>query len=222
MRKYLLPEKGKFYKVNMHSHSTLSDGRQTPEELKEAYLKKGYSAIAFTEHGELHDLNHLTDENFIAIKSYEIDFRQQAHPAFSAYEGEAMLNEHRLPFERLEMRLADLWPKQWFTAFVPEDRRKEAKKQCFSGRRHVGFLWQAFSMGFVEAMEGDAAWDGWFENVPETCMLCLPDDGLLFRVKGIIPTDLIRELGYCVIADEGMMRTFMYTGRKDKGPYYKR
>ena len=37
MKQYLLPESGSFYKVNMHSHSNLSDGRQTPEELKEAY-----------------------------------------------------------------------------------------------------------------------------------------------------------------------------------------
>ena len=94
MRKYLLPEGGQFYKVNMHSHSTLSDGKQTPEELKEAYLKLGYAAIAFTEHGQLHDLNHLTDERFVAIRSYEIDFLQKAHPAFSAYEGEVQTFDH--------------------------------------------------------------------------------------------------------------------------------
>ena len=35
MKQYLLPENGKFYKVNMHSHSTYSDGVQTPEQLKE-------------------------------------------------------------------------------------------------------------------------------------------------------------------------------------------
>lgn len=94
MRTYLLPEGGHFYKVNMHSHSTLSDGRQTPEELKEAYLEMGYSAIAFTEHGELHDLNYLTDERFVAIKSYEIDFIEKSHPTFTAYEGAVMTNDH--------------------------------------------------------------------------------------------------------------------------------
>ena len=50
MRIYLLPEHGNFYKVNMHSHSTLSDGHQTPEELKEIYKAHGYSAIAYTWH----------------------------------------------------------------------------------------------------------------------------------------------------------------------------
>ena len=84
MRIYLLPEHGNFYKVNMHSHSTLSDGKQTPEELKELYMAKGYSAIAFTEHGKIHDLTHLTDESFVAITSYEIDFLDKEHTPFPA------------------------------------------------------------------------------------------------------------------------------------------
>ena len=41
MRKYLLPEHGNFYKVNMHSHSTLSDGKQTPEELSLPHIHPG-------------------------------------------------------------------------------------------------------------------------------------------------------------------------------------
>ena len=70
MRKYLLPENGRFYKVNMHSHTTLSDGRTTPEEVKEAYKAAGYAAVAYTEHNKLCDLTHLNDEDFIAITSY--------------------------------------------------------------------------------------------------------------------------------------------------------
>ena len=37
MKKYLLPRTGKFYKANLHCHSTVSDGKLTPAELKEAY-----------------------------------------------------------------------------------------------------------------------------------------------------------------------------------------
>ena len=37
MKKYLLPEKGNFYKANLHTHSTISDGKLTPEAVKEAY-----------------------------------------------------------------------------------------------------------------------------------------------------------------------------------------
>ena len=84
MRIYLLPEQGNCYKVNMHSHSTLSDGKQTPEELKALYMEKGYSAIAYTEHSKIHDLTYLTDENFVAISSDEIDFLDKEHTPFPA------------------------------------------------------------------------------------------------------------------------------------------
>jgi len=43
MKKYLLPESGNFYKANLHCHSTFSDGKHTPEEIKKAYMDKGYS-----------------------------------------------------------------------------------------------------------------------------------------------------------------------------------
>ena len=46
----LIPESGKFYKVNMHSHTNISDGKQTPEEIKESYKNAGYSAVCFTDH----------------------------------------------------------------------------------------------------------------------------------------------------------------------------
>ena len=67
MRKYLLPESGNFYKVNMHSHTNYSDGVQSPEELKEIYKAQGYSAIAYTEHEALFDLTRLDDEEFLAL-----------------------------------------------------------------------------------------------------------------------------------------------------------
>lgn len=87
MRQYLLPESGRFFKVNMHSHSTLSDGNQTPEQLKEAYKAAGYSAIAFTEHEVMLDLSYLNDEDFIAITSFEYDVSDRANPPFVFYEG---------------------------------------------------------------------------------------------------------------------------------------
>lgn len=76
MKKYLLPEKGNFYKANLHCHSTFSDGKWTPEEIKEKYMRHGYSIIAFTDHRTLHSQNHLTDENFLALDGYEIDVNE--------------------------------------------------------------------------------------------------------------------------------------------------
>lgn len=73
MKKYLLPEKGNFYKANLHCHSTFSDGKWTPEEIKEKYMNRGYSVIAFTDHRTLHSQSHLTDESFLALDGWEID-----------------------------------------------------------------------------------------------------------------------------------------------------
>lgn len=72
MRKYLLPENGNFYKANLHCHSTVSDGRWTPEEIKERYLQQGYSVVAYTDHHWLTLHNELTDESFVALNGVEL------------------------------------------------------------------------------------------------------------------------------------------------------
>lgn len=72
MKTYLLPQGGKFYKANLHMHTKVSDGQMTPEEVKEAYMEKGYSIVAYTDHEALVPHTELTDENFVAITSYEI------------------------------------------------------------------------------------------------------------------------------------------------------
>ena len=94
MRKYLLPENGQFYKVNMHSHSTESDGKFTPEELKEIYKENGYSAFAYTEHNKLFNPAHLTDSEFVAITSYEFNFKNRTKLGFSLSEGAPRTNAH--------------------------------------------------------------------------------------------------------------------------------
>lgn len=76
MRKYLLPKGGNFYKVNLHCHSTFSDGKRTPEELKEEYMAHGYSAVAFTDHNVFIPHNELTDESFVALNGFELDINQ--------------------------------------------------------------------------------------------------------------------------------------------------
>ncbi len=77
MRKYLLPKDGNFYKANLHSHSTVSDGKYTPKELKELYMAQGYSAIAYTDHNLMVAHSELTDENFVALTGWE--FAASAH-----------------------------------------------------------------------------------------------------------------------------------------------
>ena len=70
----LLPRSGNSYKVNLHTHSTVSDGYFTPEQLKELYMSHGYSAVAFTDHRSCVPHNELTDKNFVALSGIEIDY----------------------------------------------------------------------------------------------------------------------------------------------------
>lgn len=76
MKKYLLPESGKFYKANLHCHSTVSDGALTPEELKALYTQNGYSIIAYTDHDVMIPHHDLTDESFLALVGYEMEVDQ--------------------------------------------------------------------------------------------------------------------------------------------------
>ena len=76
MRTYLLPAEGRFYKANLHCHSTLSDGDLTPEQLKEAYKRKGYSILSITDHERLYEHSNLDDEDFLTITGFELEVLQ--------------------------------------------------------------------------------------------------------------------------------------------------
>ena len=73
MQKRTLYQTGNFYKGNLHSHSTVSDGKHPPEELKRMYTEKGYSFLALTDHNIYGSFDELCDEKFITIPGVEID-----------------------------------------------------------------------------------------------------------------------------------------------------
>ena len=70
--KELIAEKCKQYKANLHCHSTFSDGRLTPAQLKEEYKKRGYSVLAITDHENLVEHHDLTDSEFLLLTGYEM------------------------------------------------------------------------------------------------------------------------------------------------------
>lgn len=79
-KKFLLPEQGQFYKANLHCHSTLSDGRLTLEQLKQAYRGQGYAIVAYTDHNRYAWHPELCDEGFLALAAYEIDINAPMEP----------------------------------------------------------------------------------------------------------------------------------------------
>ena len=73
MKKHLLTENGNFYKANLHCHSTLSDGKLTPEEIKELYKSLDYSIVAYTDHDIYIPHDELTDDTFLALHGFELE-----------------------------------------------------------------------------------------------------------------------------------------------------
>ena len=73
MKKVLFRADKNIYKANMHCHTTVSDGKHTPEQIKEMYKARGYSIVAFTDHRNLVDRSFLNDNDFLAISGVEVN-----------------------------------------------------------------------------------------------------------------------------------------------------
>jgi len=86
MKKYLIPKEGRFYKANLHSHTIMSDGSATPEQVKEVYKNMGYDIVAFTDHEVLLDQTHLTDDTFLALNGVELGVNGAGTPDWANME----------------------------------------------------------------------------------------------------------------------------------------
>ncbi|MBR2048043.1 MAG: PHP domain-containing protein [Oscillospiraceae bacterium] len=98
MKKYLIPPTGRFFKANLHCHTTVSDGMKTPEQIKALYTANGYSVVAFTDHDVLVPHPELQDGAFLPLNGFEAEIeepgsadwanRKQCHLCFIAKDPE--------------------------------------------------------------------------------------------------------------------------------------
>lgn len=79
----LLPYNGNYYKANLHCHTTDSDGKYTPEEVKKLYKEEGYQILAYTDHNFYQDRSYLSDADFLAISAMEVDINDYGDFGFS-------------------------------------------------------------------------------------------------------------------------------------------
>ena len=86
MKKFLIPENGRFYKANLHAHTSCSDGRNTPEEVKEIFMELGYDIVAYTDHDLLLDRSHLCDDKFLALNGCEYEINGKGEPDWANME----------------------------------------------------------------------------------------------------------------------------------------
>ncbi len=84
MKQYLLPENGNSYKANLHCHTKVSDGLNTPEEMRDFYKAHGYSVLAITDHELLVDHSDINQPDFLALTGYEYAFSEQFYNPYNA------------------------------------------------------------------------------------------------------------------------------------------
>lgn len=89
---YLISPNKKQYKANLHCHSTLSDGKVTPEELKELYRSHGYDVLSITDHEVPKSHNDLSEQDFLMLTGYEAYIRPSATCEYNRFASEVHLN----------------------------------------------------------------------------------------------------------------------------------
>ena len=78
---------GNWYKGNLHSHTTVSDGKMTPEQSVEVYKEHGYNFLALSEHDIYTDYRkQYNTDNFIMISAIEASaiLYRNTHTAFAS------------------------------------------------------------------------------------------------------------------------------------------
>ena len=78
MKKSYFGSKGLWLKGNIHSHSTVSDGKLSPQELVRSYKEKGYDFLSLTDHNILVSHAALSDEGFTLLAGLEHDLEYSA------------------------------------------------------------------------------------------------------------------------------------------------
>lgn len=119
--KILLSKDKKQYKANLHCHSTISDGKLTPEELKKLYKENGYDILAITDHCVPKNHSDLTEEDFLLLTGYEAYIRPGENGKYNSFKSEIHLN--------LFAREADneklINYNQGYTKYLPVERHGE-------------------------------------------------------------------------------------------------
>lgn len=77
MRHILIDRSFNQYKTNLHCHTVYSDGKCTPQEIKDLYRKNGYSAVAYTDHDIFVAHDELADDGFVPLHGYEIEVTEK-------------------------------------------------------------------------------------------------------------------------------------------------
>ena len=76
-KKQLLPRVDRYFKANLHTHSTISDGTLSPQEVKQLYKEKGYQILALTDHNITADHSDMNEPDFLMLTGVEINLNHE-------------------------------------------------------------------------------------------------------------------------------------------------
>lgn len=80
------------FKANLHAHTTLSDGKLTPEQSVAAYKAKGYQILALTDHEAPYAHHGFTTDDFLMLTGYEAYIRPSSECKLDWFGPEIHLN----------------------------------------------------------------------------------------------------------------------------------
>ena len=135
MKKILLDDAKSFFKGNMHCHSTLSDGKMTPEELKAHYKARGYHFLAITDHDHINDNSYLNDESFLTITSGE--FAVKEFPEQSTLKNQKMKCAHFNFYAKRSDTVDTPWWSPVYDHYSKGERREELQRKYDNGYRRI-------------------------------------------------------------------------------------
>jgi len=73
---------GNWYKGNLHSHTTRSDGEAQPQELVDWYWRHGYDFLAITDHDTVTDVEALKRDGIVLIPGVEFGYAPKEMPGY--------------------------------------------------------------------------------------------------------------------------------------------
>ena len=73
LRQQAFVEKNKMLKGGLHTHTTRSDGKLTPEEVIKLFKKAGYDFLALTDHRKYNFKDFAPEEGLTIIPGMEFD-----------------------------------------------------------------------------------------------------------------------------------------------------
>lgn len=141
--KHLLPQVPRYYKAALHTHTNISDGGPSPEEMKEIYKSRGYQILSITDHNIIVDHSAMNEDDFLLLTGAEYNINDGADWAEKRF----WMKTYHLNF--IAKRPDNLW--QPFIPKYPKDTSRHYLEKVTDG----GFPW-VYDMDNINAMIAEA------------------------------------------------------------------